>query len=264
MNAFPGLPATLERLAPLGWAARGVALGWLVAAMIGTSYAFILMFVGIGLSVWWSLRSKPRGPAGRTLSAFATALAIVAIFPLAIFLADRVSRIDADYSNGELGAVYGPGLVQDGQQVTQLYAYDRDGRRLDDIRIYDQNGRPVLTSQDGNGDQWVDSAGRTWANVYPGWTYEGQGWTVSPGSGGWHPPMAIAPLATRIPSPVAVEPGDGSPDQGSWDPAAPTEVVPTSPSATVTATTPAATTTAPATPRPSGTATTPSGTATTR
>ncbi len=262
--AHPGLPALLARLAPLWWTARGAAIGWVVAAVVGAG-AGILMVVGACLSIWWALRDGSTGRVGRAVSAAATALAIVVLVPMAFFLL-QYSGGDGRDDPAYEAPYYTPGLSQDGQSITQLYAYDRDGKRLDDVRIYDQTGRPVMTSQDGTGEQWVDASGRQWANVYPGRTSEGQGWTVSPDSGAWHPPMAIAPLETRIPSTVDVLPNDAMAGTGAGDPAAPTEAVPSiPPTATATATTtpptPSATVT---TTLPTATTTRPAGTATTR
>ena len=266
--AFPALPATVERLAPLWWAARGATLGWLLGALLGGGGA-LLVLVGVGISIWWALRGRPAGRVGRVLSAFAGALAIVAMLPLSVWALERTSPFGS-YDSGPAQDDQPQGLSQDGRGISQLYAYDREGSRLDDVRIYDQDGAPVLVDPSGTGNPWVDASGRTWANVYPGPAAEGDGWVVRDETGAWHPPMAISPLRTKVPVGVGVDvlPDDGS-GSSPGDPDAPTEATPSTPPAGATSTsgptgaTSAPPATTPPNPRPTG-STRPTGTATTR
>lgn len=256
----PALAAALHRLAPLWWVLRGATLGWLLAGFtLGYGGLAVLVAVaGVALSVAAGLRADRVGAMERRTWRVLSVLAVIGLVPMTAVALSWIGQVrapaPADWVNAS-GSL--SGLSQEGQLITQLYAYDREGRRLDDVRIYDQNGRPVVVDSGGDRtlDQWVDASGRTWANVYPGRTFDGQGWTVDPQSGAWHPPMAISPLTTRIPSPLDVSP-DASSQEGSWDPAAPTEVSPSpEPTATATVTTPATTSTGTTRPTPSRTAT---------
>ena len=228
----------------------------------------LLVLVGVGISIWWALRGRPAGRVGRVLSAFAGALAIVAMLPLSVWALERTSPFGS-YDSGPAQDDQPQGLTQEGRGISQLYAYDREGSRLDDVRIYDQDGAPVLVDPSGTGNPWVDASGRTWANVYPGPAAEGDGWVVRDETGAWHPPMAISPLRTKVPVGVGVDvlpdaqrqqPGRPRRADGGDPDTSPTDATGTSGPTGATSAPPATT---PPNPRPTG-STRPTGTATTR
>lgn len=100
------------------------------------------VLVAIPLSVRLAQRPLPR--AGRLAVVGANVvLAVYALSLLGRAGTPEVRYVESHY--GQWQSAAGRGCLADasGNAITNLYAYDTDGRLLDTVLLYDQNGRPI-------------------------------------------------------------------------------------------------------------------------
>jgi hypothetical protein len=105
-----------------------------------------LLLIGITVvSVQWGRGRWASTPIMRTTHAVvsaATALALLALIPLAIMKGTEAGYVD----ESSYGTSYEqPGLSLDGKQVTNLFGYDAEGDLLDRVQLFDQDGEPLTT-----------------------------------------------------------------------------------------------------------------------
>jgi len=114
-----------------------------------------------------------------------------------------------------------PGVLLDGAQVGNIYAYDADGKRITGVRLFAQDGRPLNGDPsflDSNGDPTGldvngnpigvvrDNSGSPLLNVYPRALVGSDPWQVTDPARPqanphlWTPPVAIVPLASSPPT----------------------------------------------------------------
>lgn len=208
----------LSDLRPLWWAVRGFALAAVPALVLGTGIVRLGM-LGAVVSVALGLLARHHHLTGgwvRPARVVGNVLAVL-LLPFAfVMLVDGQDPYAQDaYLNDPVPG--GDSLTSNGEQVTNIYAYDETGRRIDKVRLLDQNGRPLEVSEDFAyalpDSQELDALRdpRTGElmiprDVFPLRWDERTGWEGM-GMGEWQPPLAIAPL----PGPVPVVPNDGSP-----------------------------------------------------
>jgi hypothetical protein len=143
-------------LAPIWWVARGYAAVGILAVWLGTDWAerypfvprfngsaflgLALLFVGIVVSVAAGLLARRR-----EMRSDVAALANVA-------LAVALSAVLVEVDNATLArppAVFAApappiaGLAYNGEPVTNVYPYARNGRLLHDVLLYDEAGSPL-------------------------------------------------------------------------------------------------------------------------
>jgi hypothetical protein len=273
---WPPVEDFLVTLRPAWWVLRGWVLWRIVTGLSGDGHAMPATFVSLLVLVaiivasaqWGRGRWHTRGVPQR-LATVLSAVAVVAALPLL-----------ATSSPSEVQPVYAAdsppsdGVVVDGQQATNLFVYDGEGRPVERAQVYDQDGRAVLTQPHGfqAGGVWYSFARPTggdqprW-NIYPLLSAPATAWTVddknqpvlAPGVVPSAPgPFAQAPAlaATPAPTPSAVSTDPATTGSPTGPATAPATTGPT-PAATVPATAtsaPAATAAAPAQP-PSAAAT---------
>ncbi len=159
-------------LRPAWWVARGyLAVSMLAAVQRDGSSAFplpelggsavlgiIAVLAAIALSVRLGERTMPRS--GRLLVAGGNA--ILAIYAVSLLGggAQTVRYVD---SYGGPPAYVNQGCLSSGsgESITNLYAYDTEGRLLDPVLLYDQDGRPI-----DNLCPEIDSQGRQLSTQY--------------------------------------------------------------------------------------------------
>jgi len=161
----------------------------------------------------------------RWLVVTANVVAIIALLPVLSWVQGKFQYQEALVASYESGPYAGgtqtiyqdkpvDGVVVDGMQVSNLFAYDAEGNPLTDVQIYDDRGRPVRTTyDDGAGQYWfpestqpwsfvprADADGRSRWNVYPlqgapteAFTYDDTGMQVLPtGTSPTTPPWPFA------------------------------------------------------------------------
>jgi uncharacterized membrane protein len=148
----PGVARLATELAPIWWVLRGyltiVAIAGITGADWSSNYSFLpvldsgeltvlLLAVAIAISVAVGLRHRRVTPA-----------VVVVNVLLAIFLPYAIGQtlgrpVESDVTSYAESAPPAPGLSYDGDEVTNVYPYDREGRLLQDVRLFDQQGRPL-------------------------------------------------------------------------------------------------------------------------
>ncbi len=196
----------LRDLRPVWWLARGWALGWGLAVLLGTGRVVLLPLLGAALSFWLGRRparaGRSQGLAAVVLGT--NLLAAALLLPLAGSVVDGVSVSDGGYGDS---ASYAPsGLSLDGGPVENLYVYDAEGRRVDGARILDQTGQRVYVDPGSLASTLPDAPTRpdgsvdVASDVFPLVVGDRDPWT-DPGQG-WVPPQTLAPVPV-VPEPSA-------------------------------------------------------------
>ena len=244
-SALKAMP-WLSDLRPLWWAVRGFILCagplWIIGAptvffgMIGAIASVVL-----GLLVRQRVLTGGWIPPVRVCGNVAAALLLPVAF---VALVDR-APISNDVYYPDSQATAGPGLANNGEQVSNVYAYDESGRRLDKVRLFDQSGRALQVSEDfvysTDNPQDFDAlrdpstgALSVPRDVFPLRWDARTGWERM-GDSGWEPPIAIVPLPGPVPSVDASASASPTPSTSPTPNSTPT-VSPTSPSTGATAT----------------------------
>lgn len=158
-------------LRPAWWVVRAYLAVSLLAAMHGDGSAFPLpelarstvlgllaVLAAVPLSVRLAQRALPRR--GRLLVLGANA--VLAFYALSLLDNSGLSEIRyVDSSRPPTAANRGCLATASGDAITNLYAYDSDGRLLDPVLLYDQDGQPI-----DNLCPEVDSRGRRLSTAY--------------------------------------------------------------------------------------------------
>ncbi|MBD3782840.1 MAG: hypothetical protein IE926_07765 [Micrococcales bacterium] len=217
----------LRDLRPVWWVARGWALGWGLAAVLGTGHFLLVPVLCAAVSFWLGRRTAvvvvPRGVATVVLAA--NLLGVVLLLPAA------ASTLDPPQSGGA-DAWVPPGVSLDGSTVSNLYVYDGRGNRVDGARLFDQNGNPVyvdpssVTAGDDvpmRPDGYPDVA----TNAFPLVVGGADPWGATDG---WAPPLTLAPVPVLpSPSPTASDAASPTPAVSSSSTATPSGAVPSPP-----------------------------------
>jgi len=143
----PGLAkvvAFVVSLRPAWWLVRAWAAWVCLDAVVGFGGLLLLVALAAG-SVWLGLRTWPGWFSGvivvGNVVAAVVVLGMAASFPAS--LSSGYADESFDYAE-DLTGVY-----LDGQQVTNIFAYDAAGQPLSDVQLFDQDGNPLATSVDG-------------------------------------------------------------------------------------------------------------------
>lgn len=139
-------------LRPVWWVLRGVVLGWIVLMLFGhpvvnglpvSMPGLLLTGALVVLSVQWGRGAWAPKPWLVAVRRVVSAVAIVLLLPLiAIGWNAMTTPVYIESDPGLL-----PGLAQNGQQISNVFAFDCSGRPLDGVQLFDQEGRPITTLQ---------------------------------------------------------------------------------------------------------------------
>lgn len=181
--------AFLVAIRPLWWVARGWAIYQVFASLtLGFRYLEpvpsnpilgLMMVAAIVLSVQWG-----RGRLLYTswLSRSKVAVSAIALIALPFLLAAIPTGPDIRYI--EAAAEPAVGLSQNGQQVSNIFAYDSAGALLSGVQLFDQNGTPLaIASPDASEVGYVQffTADGSARYVLPSDSVPGRGgWNVFP------------------------------------------------------------------------------------
>jgi hypothetical protein len=174
--------------------------------------AAVVASVLVGLRKAWPASHSPGSLLARVvllgLNTFAVLQLLIVVddFPSASYLHEQAHPCAV----GACGDTSGEGLVNDGQRVRNVFAYDADGNALEGVQLYDQNGRQLAVAHQWASRMryggrfptlypWSDAEGRRW-NVYPlplrtdnGWGVKDKAWTSE------NPPFLPQPPAIAVP-----------------------------------------------------------------
>jgi len=134
----------LVALRPVWWVLRGVALYVLIANFVlrgdardWDPFRVAILLALVVLSAQWG-RDKwlPRN-ALRHMRTLVSVIAVLALpFALSSVLVPRVEYVDGGYYEQ-------PGLVLDGTQVGNIFAYDENGDLIESVQLYTDKGTPL-------------------------------------------------------------------------------------------------------------------------
>ncbi len=193
-----GVLDLLVELRPLWWVARA----WVAYQLVGVIFGFegpalptqfatwVILGLFVLVSVQWGRRHWLPGNRVGGLILLGNVLAAVAFLPVVAATGqssyDGDSSYDVGYQDGSNSMIDEPqkGVLLNGKEVTNIFAYGADGKVLKRIQLFDQDGNPIATSvpggngclestvcNDGEGlGVWIPSVLETGAkawNVYP-------------------------------------------------------------------------------------------------
>jgi hypothetical protein len=176
-------------LRPLWWVLRGWVVYAVAEIFVGGAIstvptnpvralalaAFVILSVQWGRGRWLPWRWLPR---------FRTVVSVCAVLALPLVLnltAHQAANAQAG-AYAEYNPYSTPGLLQNGQEVTNVFAYDADGQPLTDVQLFDQDGRALNVVNDPVNTNYLpqlDSAGEQ-DMVVPSLLVPGGGWNVFP------------------------------------------------------------------------------------
>lgn len=171
--------AFLVSLRPVWWVLRA----WLIFALFTSSNAlgvpengwhWLALLALTIVSVQWGRGRWLPGKWGRALVVAVSVLAVISA-PVALSVLDY--RLNSGWADTAEPAVP-DGLLLDGTQITNVFAYGPDGELLEQVRLYDQDGNPldVLPESWGGETIWVDED----TLLVPSDEVDGNGWNVFP------------------------------------------------------------------------------------
>jgi hypothetical protein len=141
-------------LRPAWWVARGYLAVSLLATLQGdgssavplpelagnTAVGLLAMLAAVALSVRLGQRALPRS--GRLM--LLAANAVLAVYAISVVTGPVPTQIYyVESSRPPTAANRGCLANASGQPITNLYAYDTEGRLLDPVLLYDQDGQPI-------------------------------------------------------------------------------------------------------------------------
>lgn len=226
--------SVLVALRPAWWALRAWAAAVAVARLVPGwfDYGFrwlpgvhpvlglaILLVCLVGSTLVGTGRIWPGGRSGSSARAALLLLNVVALVALPVINgqldAQSWSRYSQGYNEAQRGGINGAGVVNRGQQVCNIAAYDASGRPLTGVQLFDQRGRPLdvqCFGQAGRTVPWVLGDVTRW-NVFPLGVRSRPARTPASradlGDASFPTPdRATAPAVTNplLPAPVEVEP----------------------------------------------------------
>lgn len=216
----PGLLAFLPQLRPAWWVLRGYLLALVGAVVLGavdfagplpadgsTALVFLVFAAGLAVASVWLGTHPPRRPAA------VLALRVGGVLLVLLgFAAWRAASTGTVYAVSDEGPL---------TRITDVQAYDAEGRPLRDVQLFDQDGNPVeLYDACGNPASRLREDGTTALNVYPRGVPGGEDASCGDPS---------RPAPARLPALVPRGPSAAAP---STDPAATPSATPAGPSAT--------------------------------
>jgi uncharacterized membrane protein len=218
----PVVQATVRlarELAPAWWLVRGCLLVAAFAAATGASWSIahpwlphlpsarataFWLVAAIVASFALGLRTRGRASAGVVVAVLAIDIvALLAIVPVERHVRDSPSA-------GALGAPpvvfvpqVQPGLQLDGQQVTNIYPYSRNGKLMHDVQLFTDTGLPIALGlgPDPLRRSTRSAAGRTLPNVFPIRYYEPQSSPRTVSNPDASPPVRVPRIVTPPLSP---------------------------------------------------------------
>lgn len=176
-------------LRPLWWVLRGwvvyavaeIFVGGAISTVPSDPVRWLVLAAFVVLSVQWG---RGRWLPWRWLPRFRTVVSVCTIITLPLVLSLTANQARAQSS--AYPAYIPPtsaGLMQDGHDVTNIFAYDADGQPLSDVQLFDQEGSALNVVNDPANTHYLpqpDAAGEQDMVVPSLMVPGGSGWNVFP------------------------------------------------------------------------------------
>lgn len=148
----------LVALRPIWWVLRGWVVFAIFAFIIGANpllprnlAEFLFWLLLVVLSVQWGrgrwLGTSAIAKTTKTVTSVVTAVLLVPLLALSINSIHNAVNADSIYYE-PTSSMTGNGVVNNGNSVSNLFAYDCAGTPLSNIQLFDQNGRRLALAQD--------------------------------------------------------------------------------------------------------------------
>lgn len=154
--AVVGFTSFLASIRPLWWVARGWALFFILSGFEVIpenlwNLPFLVALVVV--SVQWG---RDRWLPWRWSRGAVIALSVIAAIALPALVSIGIARMTSN-DNEVVGEYTPEGLIMQGDQVTNIFAYGPDGELIEGVQLFDQSGNPLEVSTDpGNqGYSWM-------------------------------------------------------------------------------------------------------------
>lgn len=196
-------------LKPLWWVIRAMVVSWAALAFVGhpmvnglqvSFFALALNAIAIVVSVQWGRGKWLPNAFLKVTYNIARVAAVVLLLPVLVFSWAMLNTPTPAYVDAS--PPYVPGLHTNGEQVTNIFAYDCEGNLLDSVRLFDQDGNPIDTNL-------IDGWGENDPLPYEFWDEQAQAYRVM-----YFNPLAVDaeawnvfPLTTTLISNNTGEPG---------------------------------------------------------
>lgn len=167
LRAKPATSALLDflvALRPVWWVLRGWIVFGLLIVLVKQDWPFfprgllefILWAAVIAVSVQWGRgRWLGTGRAGKALKYATSIVAAVLLLPLALISFDSVNRALYNQSYGydyaSAASAVSDGLSLDGENVSNVFAYDCSGQPLRNVQLFSENGTKLSVNPFGDG-----------------------------------------------------------------------------------------------------------------
>lgn len=175
--------AFVVSLRPLWWLARGVLLfallnlHWAWSAVPNDPLQMLLLGALVLASVQWGRGRWLFWKWSRPAVIIASTIAVL-VAPMVVGVTQSQLR---NWWTPEETYFPTPGLVLNGSQVTNIFAYGPDGELLIDVRLYDQSGNPLaIVSEDYDSPVYWDDNGDGKVQVPSDSVAGSSGWNVYP------------------------------------------------------------------------------------
>lgn len=133
-------------LRPVWWVLRGLVIAALIALFLNWGLLWwplaFTALAAVVVSVQWGRGKWAVSGWGRWLRRIASAVVILALLPMSAFAMERASQALTQTTEEPWNQ---PGLNSDGEMITNIFAYDCEGKPLTEVRLYRQDGRPLHT-----------------------------------------------------------------------------------------------------------------------
>lgn len=166
LRARPTTAALLDflvALRPVWWVLRGWIVFGLLMVLVAQQWPFfprsflefVLWISMIAVSVQWGRGQwLGRGQAGKLLKRATSIVAAVLLLPMALISFDSVNRAMDNNQSYDYAAAASPvpeGLSLDGQNVSNVFAYDCSGQPLRNVQLFSENGTKLSVNPFGDG-----------------------------------------------------------------------------------------------------------------
>ncbi len=144
----------LDSLRPMWWVMRAWVASWGLSAFFGSEAGFlptsglwwVVLAVAVTISVqWgrgrWGFRGLP------VIVMIGNVIAAALVLPAVAIANDWQRNVEYAYYDNGPGDL--TGVYLNGEQITNIFPYDREGKLLQDVRLFDQDGKPLATAVQG-------------------------------------------------------------------------------------------------------------------
>lgn len=174
---------------PLWWVLRAVIVAWAAFVVFNhplvngwpiSFWSLVFTLALIVLSVQWGRgRWLPR-PWIEVLRTIGNVAAVVLLLPFLFSSWANATSPSVEYVYEDFSA---DGIVQNGEQVTNIFAYDCEGNPLESVRLYDQRGNPLTTlGEDASEppESWEENSGFGIQHDFNPLAKDAEAWNVFP------------------------------------------------------------------------------------